>query len=105
MSVPALRELRRLFPHARITLAAPAGTADVFMGADFSDDVIEMSRGTLATITNARQWRERRFDLAVLLQNAFAAAATAYLGRVPIRIGYDTDRRRVLLTNAISVPD
>jgi heptosyltransferase-2 len=104
MSVPALRELRQVFPDARITLAAPAGTADVFMDADFSDEIIETSRGILGAITNARQWRQRRFDLAVLLQNAFAAAATAFLARVPIRIGYDTDRRRGLLTNEVPVP-
>jgi len=40
----------------------------------------------------------------VLLQNAFAAAATAFLARVPIRIGYATDRRSPLLTTALQVP-
>jgi len=104
MSVPALRELRRLFPDAQITLAAPAGTIDVFLGADFTDDIIETKRGTLATLANARELRSRRFDLAVLLQNAFAAAVTAFLARVRIRIGYDTDRRRILLTTAVPLP-
>jgi heptosyltransferase-2 len=104
MSIPALRELRRLFLHAQITLAAPAGAADVFKDADFADDVLEIRRGTTATIANARKWRQRRFDLAVLFQNAFAAAATSFLARVPIRIGYDTERRGVLLTTAVPLP-
>jgi heptosyltransferase-2 len=104
MSIPALRELRSLFPHAQITLAAPGGTADVFMGADFADDVLETKRGTWASIANAREWRQRRFDLAVLFQNAFAAAATAFLARVPLRIGYDTERRGALLTTAVPLP-
>jgi heptosyltransferase-2 len=104
MSIPALRELRLLFPHARITLAAPAGTADVFMEADFADHVLETRRGTFATVTNAREWRQRRFDLAVLFQNAFAAAATAFFARVPIRIGYDTERRGILLTTSVPLP-
>jgi heptosyltransferase-2 len=38
------------------------------------------------------------------LQNAFEAAAIAFLARVPRRIGYDADRRGKLLTQAIPSP-
>ena len=105
MSVPALRELRRIFPHAHITLASPPGTADIFIDADFADDVLVSERHTLSTFHDAREWRRRQFDLAVLFQNAFAAAATAFLARVPGRVGYDADRRGFLLTNSLSLPD
>lgn len=105
MSVPALRELRRIFPHAHITLASVPGTADVFIEADFADDVLITERGMLSTFATAGEWRKRRFDLAVLFQNAFAAAATAFLARVPLRVGYDVDRRGMLLTNTVPLPD
>lgn len=105
MCVPALRELRRLFPAAEITLATPAGAADVFMDADFADKILTNERGRLSVLKNAHQWRRQQFDLAVLLPNSFGVAATALLARVPARIGYDTDRRGGLLTERVPLPD
>src|SRR5438105_10794031 len=86
MAVPALRELRRVLPDARITLVSRPGTADVFVDADFVDEVLIHDRSGLASAWNqVREWRQRRFDLAVLLQNACEAAAIAFLARVPLR--------------------
>ncbi len=45
-----------------------------------------------------------KFDTAILLQNAFEAAAIAYLAGIPERIGYARDGRGFLLTRAIPVP-
>src|SRR5215475_4054658 len=104
MSIPALRELRRLFPAAQITLAAPSGTSDIFLDADFANDILQTERGALGTLSNAREWRHQHFDLAVLFQNAFAAAATAFFAGVPHRVGYESERRSALLTTSISMP-
>ncbi len=101
MSVPALRELRRLLPDAHITLAVRPGTADIFVDADLVDDVLISPSGFFATV---RQLRAGRFDLAILFQNAFAAALTAFAARVRFRIGYETDRRGPLLTTSLRVP-
>jgi heptosyltransferase-2 len=104
MSLPALHELRRIFPTAQIALACHPGTADIFIESDFADEVLVSERGAFSTIKNARVWRRSRFDLTVLFQNAFAAAVTARLAGVPLRVGYDTDRRGALLTTAIPLP-
>ena len=105
MTVPALRELRRLLPDAHITLVSRPGTADIFIDADFIDEVLVYDRAGLGSAwTQASEWRRRRFDLALLFQNAFEAAAIAFLARVPRRIGYDADRRGKLLTQAIPLP-
>ena len=40
MSVPALRELRSVFPDSHITVATRTGSADVFMDTEFVDDVL-----------------------------------------------------------------
>jgi heptosyltransferase-2 len=105
MTVPALRELRRVLPDAHITLVSRPGTADVFIDADFIDEVLVYDRtGMGSAWTQMREWRRRRFDLALLFQNAFEAAAIAFLARVPRRIGYDADRRGKLLTQAIPSP-
>src|SRR5205807_2922857 len=63
MSIPALRELRRLLPDAHISIVARPGTADIFIDADFIDQVIISQPGFFASI---RQLREGEFDLAVL---------------------------------------
>jgi len=105
MTVPALRELRRVLPGAHITLVSRPGTADIFVDADFVDELLVYDRTGLGSAwTQARAWRRRRFDLALLFQNAFEAAAIAFLARVPRRIGYDVDRRGKLLTQAIPLP-
>ena len=104
MSLPALHELRRIFPAAHITLACHPGTADLFIELDFADEVLISEPGNFSVIRNARRWRQGRFELAVLFQNAFVAAVTAWLAGVPLRVGYNTDRRGALLTTAIPLP-
>ena len=105
MAVPALRELRRVLPEAHITLVSRPGAADIFIDADFVDEVLVYDRtGLASTWKQVREWHRRKFDLALLFQNAFEAAAIALLARVPTRIAYDTERRGVLLTHSLALP-
>jgi heptosyltransferase-2 len=107
MTVPALRELRRLLPGARLTLATRPWAEGIFAGADFIDDLLVIEHGPnklSAVVTEAREWRARRFDLAVLFPNAFAPALVAALARIPARAGYATQGRAPLLTHGIAVP-
>src|SRR6185503_5606756 len=105
MCVPALRALRRLLPPARITLVSRPGAADIFADAGCADEVIIHQRsGLLSAWKQAGEWNQHRFDLAILFQNAFEAAAIAFMARVPARIGYDTERRGFLLTHPITTP-
>ncbi|MDT5294992.1 MAG: heptosyltransferase [Acidobacteriota bacterium] len=107
MTVPALRELRRLLPHAHLTLVTRPWAEGIFDGADFLDRILaveETRANTRALLREAREWRAQRFDLAVLFPNAFAPALVAALARVPARIGYATQGRGLLLTHAVNVP-
>jgi heptosyltransferase-2 len=107
MTVPALRELRRVLPRAHITLATRPWAEGLFAGADFLDDLLiydRRPRDLRAVARQTREWRSRRFDLALLFQNAFEAALIAAAARVPLRVGYATDGRRALLTHALPVP-
>src|ERR1044071_5729627 len=108
MTVAALRELRRLLPRARVTLATRPWAEGIFAGADFIDDflVTPKASGTPAPVfREAREWRSRRFDLAVLFPNSFAPALVAALARVPFRVGYATQGRAPLLTHRVEVPE
>ena len=105
IAVPALRELRRVLPNAHITLVSRPGAADIFIDADFVDEVLVYDRAGLgSTWSQAREWRRRKFDLALLFQNAFEAALIAFLSGASLRMGYDTDRRGLLLTHTLPLP-
>ena len=108
MTIPALRELRRVLPHAHITLATRPWAEGLFADADFLDDLLiydRRPRDLRAVARQTREWQRRRFDLALLFQNAFEAALIAATARVPVRLGYATDGRRMLLTHSLPLPD
>ena len=107
MTVPALRELRRVLPAAHLTLETRVWAAGIFEDADFIDEILPLeagARGLPAFLRQAREWRRRRFDAAVIFPNAFAPALVAAAARVPVRIGYRTDGRGALLTHPLAVP-
>jgi heptosyltransferase II len=106
MTVPALRALRKVLPHAHITLATRPGAKGIFSEADFIDDLLIYDRkGPLSVIPQVREWRRRKFDLAVLFQNAFEAALIPFLAGVTVRLGYATESRQPLLTHPLPLPD
>lgn len=106
MTVPALRALRRVLPDANITLAMRPDARGIFSEADFIDDVLVYDRkGPLSVIPQIREWKRRKFDLAVLFQNAFEAALIPFVAGVPLRLGYATDARQELLTHPLALPD
>ncbi|HEX8473909.1 MAG TPA: lipopolysaccharide heptosyltransferase II [Pyrinomonadaceae bacterium] len=107
MTVPALIELRRVLPCAHITLATRAWAEGIFADADFIDDLMitdAPTRGVRRFFRQAKEWRKRRFDCAVLFPNAFEPALLAFAARIPLRTGYATDGRRPLLTHPLDVP-
>jgi heptosyltransferase II len=106
MTIPALREIRRLFPAAQITLATRSWAKGLFAGAEFVDELqIHEGSGLRSVVQQVLQWRKKNFDLAVLLPNSLETALVASLARVPLRIGYATDGRQALLTHPLEVPE
>ncbi len=106
MTLPALRELRRLFPEAHITLATRSWAIGLFIGAEFIDEIqIQDGRGLRSFFQQVGAWRKGQFDLAVLLTNSFASALVAAVARIPVRVGYAADGRARLLTHPIDLPE
>jgi heptosyltransferase-2 len=109
MALPALRAVRTRFPEAEISILALPYVADIYRGEGVADELIGYERnGEHAGIRGreklAAALRVRKFDAALLLQNAFDAAWIAWRAGIPARIGYDRDARGFLLTQAIRVP-
>ena len=110
MGEPALSALRGLFPTAEITLLVKPTIAELLGNHPGLDRMLVYdSRRQHAGLTGkwalARALHRLRFDLAILLQNAFEAALLAFLARIPRRYGYATDGRSLLLTDPIALPE
>ncbi len=103
MTIPALRELRRILPAAHITLFTPEWSRGIFADANFIDDIL--------VVDGAGVWRQGKalraedFDLAVLFTNSFSSAAAAKLGSAKYRIGYKNEGRGFLLTHSLDMPE
>lgn len=108
MSIPAMREIRRLFPYAHIALLVRPWVRDVYSAVDFVDEIIEYDKsrahkGWRGLLRLARMLAARRFELAILLQNSFEAAFIAWMARIPYKIGYARDARSMLLTHPCTI--
>ncbi|MBP7415630.1 MAG: lipopolysaccharide heptosyltransferase II [Pyrinomonadaceae bacterium] len=108
MSVPALRELRRIFPDSHITLHTRSWADGLFRDADFIDELVTFDKHRWAikdVYDNSQFLKGDGFELAILLPNSFETAITSFLSRIPRRIGYNKDIRGLLLTDPIAVPE
>jgi heptosyltransferase II len=102
MSLPALGAIRDRFPKAQIVILAKPWVADLYARQSFADEIIVYN--LQSSWSMGRELRSRKFDCAILLQNAFEAAWIAWLAKIPTRIGYKRDGRQLLLTRAVDVP-
>jgi len=100
LSLPTLRALRRRHPDDRLAVLARRGPAAVYRAEGSADEVL--SRGSF--FADVRAARAGRFDEAWLLPNSIRAALIAYLSGARRRLGYATDRRAALLTDALPSP-
>jgi heptosyltransferase II len=109
IALPALRAVRTRFPDATITIVARPFVADIYRDQQICDQLISYDfHGVHAGYSGrerlAAELRAQKFDVALLLQNAFDAAWLAWRANIPERIGYARDGRSLLLTKAVPVP-
>lgn len=98
LSLPALRDLRRNFPGARIEMLARPAVGALY-GAVTEVDGVRESHGTRAD----GRALQGAFDAGVLLTNSFGSALALRMARIPERWGYATDGRGPLLTRGARV--
>jgi heptosyltransferase-2 len=104
MTMPAIRAIKRAESSSDISLLVKPWVGPLFEKDPFIDRIIQYEdshSGVLGKFQLARVLREESFDRAILLQNALDAAITAWLARIPERIGYARDGRGLLLTHAL----
>lgn len=96
MTLPAMKALRTMFPGANITFWAPRSLESLLHVSKIPDEIISIPPDLSKMLRPFRMGnilKKKKFDLAILFQNAFESAFTAWLARVPLRVGYPTDGR------------
>jgi heptosyltransferase II len=109
IALPALHAVRKRFPDAQIAILALPYVADIYRGQGVAGELIVYDRSAQHKGIGGREKlaaaiKDKKFDTALLLQNAFDAAWIAWRAGIPERIGYNRDARGFLLTKKITVP-
>jgi lipopolysaccharide heptosyltransferase II len=104
IATASLRCIRQSFPESTISVVAKPWVIPVLAHSPHVDEIIEydgagIHRGWAGILRLSRYLRSRQFQAAILLQRAFEAALIAFLARIPVRMGYTTDARGLLLTH------
>ncbi len=108
MTIPAMRELNRIFPDSHLTLWTRPWAEGIFRDADFVDEIItydKKPRRLGPTLAEAEMLKKEKFDLAILFTNSFESALVTKLANIPRRVGFNKDLRGLLLTDPIAVPE
>ena len=107
LAIPAITAVRSFYKHSEITLLGLYPVLQLLKQNGIADRTITIERkgptlfGKLALV---QELKKEKFDLAILLQNAFEAAFIAFLSGIPYRYGFDRDGRRFLLSHPIPSP-
>lgn len=108
MTTPVIRAVKKNFPKAHLEVLAKPWVIPVYENSPYVDEIMvydnlhrhKMGFGTLVL---AKDIKQRSFDLAVLMQNAFEAGLLVFLAGIRERLGYNTDGRGVLLNRSIKL--
>jgi len=104
MTLPAVASIRATYPEARLAVLAKPWVADIYgLFSDIDEIILFESRfdSPSGVFRLAGKLKNENFDAAILLQNAIEAAIIALAARIPLRAGYDSDARGLLLTHSV----
>ncbi len=109
LTMPAINAVRQKFPDAEISILVKPWVAGLFENSPDIDRIIIYDDKKYGRLCGKRKLisdlKKHKFDMAILFQNAFEAAFLSYLARIPVRYGYNTDGRGMLLTHKIVLSD
>lgn len=108
MTLPALESLKRLYGGSEITLLAKKKVIPIYERNPAVKGIIEYGedfKGLAGRFRLSGRLRTKKFQLAVLFQNAFDAAFISFISRIPERAGYSRDMRGGLLTIPVRFSD
>lgn len=104
MTLPAIASVRAAYPGAHLAILAKPPVTDIYRLFSAADEIIPYENrfdSPLGVFRLAYVLRQKKFDAAILLQNAIEAAIIALAAGIRVRAGFNSDGRGFLLTHAI----
>jgi heptosyltransferase-2 len=110
MALPLIAAIKHSWPASSVAVLAPIAVARVLRRSKLVDDAVETTwpHGGLqfgARIALAGALRKVRFDAAVILPNSFKSALVPWFARIPLRVGYVGEARRLILSRCLPAPE
>ena len=108
MATPVFGHMRRLFPNAHVIAIAESSIAQLLEGEEGVDEWLLFSRSAETKRQEerrmAKELRERKIDLAILLTRSWSSAWMVWRGNVTWRIGFRDHFRSPLLNISLPLP-
>ncbi len=104
MTLPAVVSVRAAYPKAHLAILAKPPVTDIYRLFSAADEIIPYQQTfdtPLGVFRLAQTLRQKKFDAAILLQNAIEAAIISLAASIRVRAGYNSDGRGILLTHPI----
>ncbi|KAF0159250.1 MAG: heptosyltransferase II [Syntrophaceae bacterium] len=104
MTLPAVASVRAAYPRAHLAILAKPPIDDIYKMFSAADEIIPYENkydNPVGVFQLAWRLRLKKFDAAILLQNAVEAAIMTLASGIPLRAGFNTDGRGFLLTHPI----
>ncbi len=106
LTYPSVQQLRILFPRSHIAILVVDHLVDLWRTSPYIDEVISFRKekktnplwGDLKLI---QALKKKGFDLAIIFPRSLHSALQIFLAGVPIRVGYQSGGRSLLLTHGI----
>ncbi len=102
LSTPALRAIREKYKDSEITFFGSSVNKQVLSPSPFFDKWLEIQ--TSSPFKNAKLFKERKFDTAVLFKNSWGSAFAVFLAGIPSRVGYSREMRGIFLNKKLHPP-
>lgn len=110
MATPVLTDLRKAYPEAYITAMCRAPVCDLLKEDPEIDELFCFSKtGSFSRRNDKKNTIEKlkqgQYDLGILLTHSLSSAWWFWQGNVKVRLGYDCNGRRLLLSQAVALPN
>ena len=106
MATSFLATVRNEFPAANISVALREHLAPLLWGNPNISEIITVTKSDEHDLKNILKWahalREKKFDAAFILPISFSSALPVYIAGIPVRIGWKTDGRWLLINKGIN---
>ncbi len=104
MATPLLRAIKNYYPDVPLHVVAKKSICELLNGLPYIDEYFPLPNKPSQQISFAIKLRKNNYSTIFILPHSFRSAFLSFLIGAHIRIGYDCNSRRFLLTHAISFP-